>query len=189
MAKLVKCKTCEKEIAKGARKCPHCGQSNPTVNLKKGFFGCLGFLLLFVVLTAFIGFIGGNKENSKQTESSVQTENDDGDYQAEVIKQTEGKRWYEGGLLHQKTIRDWKIAHPRNRLATAADFLYNGSEQFKAVATKNINAKELKTVASALVDCIDEAHKDTTAYDNQNTAEAATICMSFMGLLQTAPPQ
>jgi len=30
MAKLLNCRTCEKEVAKGAKVCPHCGEKNPT---------------------------------------------------------------------------------------------------------------------------------------------------------------
>jgi RNA polymerase subunit RPABC4/transcription elongation factor Spt4 len=51
MSKLVECKSCKKEIAKGAKVCPHCGQKNPTVNMLQTF---LGFVILVVVISFFL---------------------------------------------------------------------------------------------------------------------------------------
>jgi hypothetical protein len=45
MGKLIKCRTCGQQIAKGANICPHCGAKN-----KKGGGCCSGVLLLFIML-------------------------------------------------------------------------------------------------------------------------------------------
>jgi hypothetical protein len=46
--KLVKCKSCEKEISIKSKKCPHCGESNP-VPIHKGILGCFGFIIIALV--------------------------------------------------------------------------------------------------------------------------------------------
>ena len=50
MSKLVECKTCKKEVAKGAKVCPHCGQKNPTIKTKDMLIG-------FAVLTAIVTYM------------------------------------------------------------------------------------------------------------------------------------
>ena len=58
MSKLVKCKSCDAEIAKSAKACPQCGAKNK--------HGCLssilGVLVLFFVLIVIIVAIGGDDE-------------------------------------------------------------------------------------------------------------------------------
>ena len=51
MSKLVNCKTCEKEVSKSAKKCPHCG-----AKLKMGFF-----MKLIILFFGFIGSFGNFK--------------------------------------------------------------------------------------------------------------------------------
>jgi len=59
MSKLVECKSCNKEVAKGAKVCPHCGQKNPTVKTKDMLIG-------FAVLTAIVIYmIMPDSPNSK----------------------------------------------------------------------------------------------------------------------------
>lgn len=45
-AKLAKCKTCEKEVAPTATKCPHCGQKFPAGGAGKG---CLVLIVILLV--------------------------------------------------------------------------------------------------------------------------------------------
>jgi RNA polymerase subunit RPABC4/transcription elongation factor Spt4 len=51
MSKIVKCKSCKKEVAKGAKLCPHCGQKNPTVNMGKTF---IGFVAIVAIISYFM---------------------------------------------------------------------------------------------------------------------------------------
>jgi len=46
MKKLIKCKTCEKEISKTAKSCPHCGCSDPYNNMRNVLIGCFIFFIL-----------------------------------------------------------------------------------------------------------------------------------------------
>ena len=50
MAKLVECKTCKKEVANGVRKCPHCGQTNPTISTKQNIFAFIFLVVIAVIL-------------------------------------------------------------------------------------------------------------------------------------------
>ena len=52
MAKLLNCRTCEKEVAKGAKVCPHCGEKNPTK--KKMSFK---ELLIAIVVIVIVGSV------------------------------------------------------------------------------------------------------------------------------------
>lgn len=66
MAKLKPCKTCGKEVASSAKKCPHCGQS-----LKMGFFkkALIGFGALIVI--GIIAGIAGGGEDTTQPETDT----------------------------------------------------------------------------------------------------------------------
>lgn len=48
--KVGKCKTCDGDVAVGAKVCPHCGQSNPTLDGKKV---AKGFIISFIVIIGF----------------------------------------------------------------------------------------------------------------------------------------
>jgi hypothetical protein len=65
MAKLKPCKTCGKEVAKSAKKCPHCGQK-----LKMGFFmkAFIGIAALIVIV--IIANLGGGDDNAKPTSTT-----------------------------------------------------------------------------------------------------------------------
>lgn len=57
MSKMVKCKACDKEIAKGVKKCVHCGKD------QRSFFGqhkVLTFILAIFVLVGLGKAMGGN---------------------------------------------------------------------------------------------------------------------------------
>lgn len=68
MAKLVNCKACGKEVAKGA-KCPHCGKD------QRNFFAKHKFLTGFLVLFIIIGIIsvGGNKTDDTANNTGIKT--------------------------------------------------------------------------------------------------------------------
>ncbi|WP_294962263.1 hypothetical protein [Sulfurimonas sp.] len=63
-SKLVACKTCKKEVAKGAKVCPHCGEKNPTVSTKDIIGGVL-IVLVFIWIVSAIISEEATYENSK----------------------------------------------------------------------------------------------------------------------------
>lgn len=85
MSKLIKCKSCGKEVAKGSKSCPSCGRDN------RNFFGkhkILTGILILGLLFAFAGAMGSgndsntvanNETNTSETTntSNVKTEKQD----------------------------------------------------------------------------------------------------------------
>jgi hypothetical protein len=68
MAKLKNCKTCGKEVAKSAKKCPHCGQK-----LKMGFFmkALIGIAVLIVIGIIASAGSSGSKDTAKQASTTT----------------------------------------------------------------------------------------------------------------------
>ncbi|WP_342045893.1 DUF4352 domain-containing protein [Bacillus sp. OTU530] len=68
MAKLVNCKACDKEIAKGVKKCVHCGKD------QRNFFGRHKFLSgigALVIIGIIIGAASGGKEATTTSGTAV----------------------------------------------------------------------------------------------------------------------
>lgn len=68
MTKLTTCKTCEKEVAKSAKSCPHCG-----AKLKSGWFAKIVLVFfVFILLVIFIGEggSGGRIKGEKPAEDA-----------------------------------------------------------------------------------------------------------------------
>ena len=72
MAKLVPCKACEKEIAKGVKKCPSCGKDQRNWFMKHKILTTIGILLILSIL----GSLGDGNDVQEQavTEPDVEVE-------------------------------------------------------------------------------------------------------------------
>lgn len=55
MSKMVACKACEKEIAKGVKKCPHCGKDQRNWFMRHKIMTFLGIIILLIVIAAVAG--------------------------------------------------------------------------------------------------------------------------------------
>lgn len=80
MAKLVPCKACGKEIAKGVKKCPNCGKD------QRSFFGrhkFITFIGAVVILGIIIGALGGGGDTD--TASNSGTSSSPSEEKAETI--------------------------------------------------------------------------------------------------------
>ena len=78
-------------------------------------------------------------------------------------------QWYQGGTLHKAKITDWKNATKENKLATCGDFCAN--------TYKDNSLNEIKTIATNLMICIDEAVKDVETSGNSEVSEIASLCL------------
>lgn len=67
MAKLVKCRTCEKEVASRAKVCPHCGEKNPTAR-KTSMKTILIGIGVIIILMALFGPTAEEKANQTKIE-------------------------------------------------------------------------------------------------------------------------
>jgi len=78
LKKVTECKSCEKEVSKTARTCPHCGQENPGINTGKG---CLIIIVIAVVIASLIMLIDNgspqeNKDAKQETTSDFESDSE-----------------------------------------------------------------------------------------------------------------
>lgn len=62
MSKMVACKACEKEIAKGVKKCPNCGKDQRNWFMRHKIMTFLGVVILLVIFASVAG--GGGDETA-----------------------------------------------------------------------------------------------------------------------------
>lgn len=86
------------------------------------------------------------------------------------------RRWYEGGTLHKKTMKEWRSASYADRLATTADFVTYAADK-QGTAYSSID--ELKPRAEALERQISAAGQGGYA-DTRMVSEVAAACLVLM---------
>jgi len=75
MTKLIKCKTCEKEISRTAKSCPHCGELsqinwNPELKKKHIIIICVGIILFCIMVVTCIVNMPEEDPNAWKTEDN-----------------------------------------------------------------------------------------------------------------------
>lgn len=70
MSKLVNCKACNKEIAKGVKKCPNCGKDQRNFFMQHKVLTVIGVIVILGVL----GSAGGKKSSTTATTTGTKTE-------------------------------------------------------------------------------------------------------------------
>lgn len=70
MAKLTSCKACEKEIAKGVKKCPNCGKDQRNWFMRHKF---LTFIGVIIILAIIISATGGDSEDTADANDKAQS--------------------------------------------------------------------------------------------------------------------
>ncbi len=120
--------------------------------------GCLASLLLCILIPLLAIPISCKTDKTNDV-SSVKTNKD-------TLK------WYNGGTLHKGTIKTWKGATEKNKLATCADFCTNYYKTFNIVDTK-VAANNLKI-------CINEAVKGHDTSNALSVSEVAAMCLILL---------
>ncbi|HDZ38805.1 MAG TPA: hypothetical protein ENH62_11035 [Marinobacter sp.] len=91
-------------------------------------------------------------------------------------------RWFVGGTLHDKTVRAWRKASHRNRLATSADFLAGLMIKSEYIL---LSMSELKEAATVLEICISEASEPQIpkipGHRDMKVTEFAAACIFLIG--------
>ncbi len=77
---LVKCKACGKEIAKGVKKCPHCGKDQRNWFMRHKFLSIIG---LIIVLAIIGNMLGGGDDTANDTATNT-TETQDSNNAADT---------------------------------------------------------------------------------------------------------
>ncbi len=102
--------------------------------------------------------------------------------------QTQERKWYEGGNLHNVTVKQWRLASNQNKLATCADFIARG------ITTGLLNftlqqvysdfdgflknrAQDLLLCINAYVDGSDRSYK----VENQPITDVAVLACVLLG--------
>lgn len=83
MSKLVNCKACEHQIAKGVKKCPSCGKDQRNFFLRHKIMTFFGGLLALIVI--FSAAPGGEEETTVATEATSDAEASDTDETVEEV--------------------------------------------------------------------------------------------------------
>ena len=81
--------------------------------------------------------------------------------------------WHSGGQLHDATLRTWKAASYRNRLATSADF---AAAIVRSSGTRLNSLEDLKPYAERMERCITEASDVPEKVENTPVVEIAASC-------------
>lgn len=69
MAKMINCKSCNKEIASSAKVCPNCGAKN-----KKPFYKAIWFWVLIIIIVIAVASGGNDSSHSSNSNSSSSNE-------------------------------------------------------------------------------------------------------------------
>ena len=72
MSKLVACKACEKEIAKGVKKCPSCGKDQRNWFMRHKILSFIGIIVALVIIGGALG--GENEETATKTVNTTEAE-------------------------------------------------------------------------------------------------------------------
>lgn len=132
-------------------------------------FGWPAAALLLALLLA----CGGVPERHKGEPRSAPQE------EATPRAETE-RKWYSGGTLHRKTMRDWRLADEADKLATAADIAFSFRKR-KGEADADIVADEprLRREAERIKSAIDATNPDGKN-DHETVAAAAALVWALI---------
>ena len=89
------------------------------------------------------------------------------------------KEWYEGGTLHQATVKEWRKATRQNKLATCADFVATANKE-NMLKFSASGMSELKSYAEELVDFIDTATDGAEKINSHKVSEIAATGFHMM---------
>ena len=108
--------------------------------------------------------------------------------------QSQSRKWYQGGTLHNKSALEWQMASADDKLATCADFVARmwEDQSFVPKIQNSINSVEsMKIYAEELVICLDAAterfadpEQNRRVYANQTVSSMATLGMMTMRWLK-----
>jgi len=130
MSKLVKCKSCGKEVAPNANACPHCGESNPGLKMGKGCLGCLGVCVIVIVLSGIIAIMQEPGDSSSKSDPIQQKLEDSIPLKAELSLSVEK-------FIDNFNVSINELAQNRNIRASIKDENDNGSALTIQLETAN----------------------------------------------------
>ena len=97
--------------------------------------------------------------------------------------------WYSGGTLHNTTFGGWIAATPRNRLATAGDWI-TAVQRREYGRSSSPSGSRLRQLATELRDCVDDATTGAGpeyGLATKSITEASAMCLVLRW--GTSPPR
>ena len=93
-------------------------------------------------------------------------------------------KWYDGGTLHSKNVKEWNSSTYANRLATSADWFTSITTSHNKSLKSKLDKLSLKTYLSQLKffsiqleKCVSNLTQEKGIYNNKDkAAEVATAC-------------
>jgi hypothetical protein len=142
MDNMTKCKACGKEIAKGAKICPHCGKDQRNFFMKHKIISAIGI----IVILGIIGEAVGNNSQKKVGENKSVS--------ASVPNKSDSKsktQTFKIGDIVQ--LKDYKVTVNKVRTGNGADGMQpeQGKQYFYVDCTIENTSSEEKAVSSILM--------------------------------------
>lgn len=142
MSQIVSCKACGKEIAKGVKKCVHCGKDQRNFFMKHKIIS--GFVILFL-LGAIGSALGGDKQPTKVGENNTATA------PASTEKKSEGPKTFNVGDVVE--LKDLKITVNKVYTVKGDEFSKpkDGNEFFAIDCTVENTSDKEKAISSIMM--------------------------------------
>lgn len=162
------CPHCKKAVETITDFCPECGNEiTISKQTKAELNSCSVIVFLFIGFFVFmVAFALPEKTPNSSSPATTSR------------AKTQTKNWYEGGNLHQKTLKEWTLATSENKLATCGDFAVS-HPRIKGIIKNKNNIEAAKPYAVQLVTAIDKAAEGQGA-ENQKISEVAAAAMLLL---------
>lgn len=68
---MIECKTCQKEIAKGVKQCPHCGKDQRSWFMRHKFLSFIGIIIILAIIGSALGGNDSTSDSKDDKEEKV----------------------------------------------------------------------------------------------------------------------
>jgi len=85
------------------------------------------------------------------------------------------QEWYQGGTLHNCTVREWRTAEFTNKLATSGDWL--AATTWKGELRTRRDLDRLRVASNNLVKTLEFVIYDNAAADNSETSSLVALLL------------
>ena len=134
------------------------------------------FIVVIVIMVFLIIFSSQNEDRRENTNLTQKTTKQASNNYHNSQKQN----WFSGGTLHKSTVRDWKNASYKNKLATCSDWL--AATLWKGHLNSMRDFEKVKIKSQKLVGALNDLVNDSSVYDtikDQSISEYAAAIITM----------